>query len=131
MFLDTLADHSRNQPDKVAIQFINAAPVTYGALRLVVNRTAHYLLALGITPGDRVAAQLPKGLPFIYLHLASAQIGAVFLPLNPDYPKAELRYFLADSSARLLFADRGKQPEIDAILPDLPALEKLICIDPG
>ncbi len=131
MFLDTLADHCRNQPDKLAIQFINRPPVTYGELETAVNRTASHLLALGIAPGDRVAAQLPKCLPFIYLHLAAAQIGAIFLPLNPDYPMAELHYFLADSSARLLFADRRKQPEIDAIAPDLPALERALFLDPA
>lgn len=131
MFLDTLADHCQNQPDKLAIQFFDGPPVAYSQLAETVNRTANYLLALGIAPGDRVAAQLPKSLPFIYLHLATAQIGAIFLPLNPDYPKAELRYFLADSSARLLFADGRKQAEIDAIRPDLPALERAVFIDPA
>ena len=130
MFLDILADHCRNQPDKVAIQFINGAPITYGALQATVNCTAHELLALGITPGDRVAVQLPKCMPFIYLHLAAAQIGAIFLPLNPAYPIRELRYFLADSRARILFADWQKQPAIDTIRPELPALESLVCIDP-
>ena len=131
MFLDTLADHCRNQPNKLAIQFFDGPPVAYSQLAEAVNRTANHLLALGIAPGDRVAAQLPKCLPFIYLQLAAAQIGAIFLPLNPDYPKAELRYFLADSSARLLFADRGKQPAIDAIRPSLPALEEALFIDPA
>lgn len=41
MFLDTLADHCRIQPDKVAIQFVDSPPVTYGALEATVNRTAH------------------------------------------------------------------------------------------
>lgn len=130
MFLDTLADHCRVQPGKLAIQFIDDPPVTYGVLADTVNRTGNYLISLGIAPGDRVAAQLPKCLPFIYLHLAAAQIGAIFLPLNPAYPKAEMRYFLADSGARLLFADREVQPEIDAIQSELPALETLVFIDP-
>ena len=88
MFLDTLAQHSRRQPDKVAIQFFDGPPVTYGALEATVNRTADYLLSLDIARGDRVAVQLPKCLPFIYLHLAAMRIGAIFLPLNPAYPTA-------------------------------------------
>jgi len=131
MFLDTLADHCRNQPDKVAIQFINGPPVTYGELETAVNRTANYLLSLGIAPGDRLAVQLPKSLPFIYLHLAAAQIGAIFLPLNPAYPGAELRYFLADSGARILFADGRKRSEIESTRPALPALETTLFIDPA
>ena len=129
MFLDTLADHCRNQPDKVALQFIGAQPVTYGELAAAVNRTADYLLALGIQPGDRVAVQLPKCLPFIYFHLAAVQIGAIFLPLNPAYPSAELRYFLADSGARLFVADAADQSRIDPITDDLPEHRVTISID--
>ncbi len=131
MFLDTLAQHSRNQPEKVAVQFIGGPPVTYGALAETVDRTGNYLRSLGIARGDRVAAQLPKCMPFIYLHLAAAQIGAIFLPLNPAYPRTELRYFLADSGTRLLFADRQLQPEIEAIEPELPALNRCVFIDPA
>ncbi len=124
MFLDTLADHCRNQPDKVALQFIGTQPVTYGELAAAVNRTADYLLALGIQPGDRVAVQLPKCLPFIYFHLAALQIGAIFLPLNPAYPSAELRYFLADSGARLLIADAADQSKLDPLTDSLPDHQK-------
>ena len=120
MFLDTLAGHCRNQPGKVAIQFVNGAPVTYGELAETVDRAGSYLISLGISPGDRVAVQLPKCLPFIYLHLAAARIGAVFLPLNPAYPTAELRYFLADSGARVLFADAKDQSSIDSMTDALP-----------
>ncbi len=120
MFLNTIADHCRNQPDKLALQFIDGAPITYGELAKAVNRSADYLLSLGIEPGDRVAVQLPKCLPFIYFHLAAMQIGAIFLPLNPAYPAAELRYFLADSGARLLIADAQDQAKLDPITDALP-----------
>lgn len=124
MFLDTLAQHYRDQPEKVALQFIGGQPVSYGKLQAAVNRTANYLLSLGIGPGDRVAAQLPKCLPFIYFHLASVQIGAVFLPLNPAYPAAELRYFLEDSGARLLIADAADQSKLDPVTDSLPEHQK-------
>ncbi|MYD08621.1 MAG: AMP-binding protein [Chloroflexi bacterium] len=128
MFLDTLADHCRNQPDKTALQFLDGQPVAYGQLEVAVNRTANYLLSLGIQPGDRIAVQLPKCLPFIYFHLATLQIGAIFLPLNPAYPTAELRYFLADSAARLLIADAADQARLDGLTESLPDHQKTIYI---
>ena len=128
MFLDTLAQHFRNQPDKIALQFIDGQPVTYGQLEAAVNGAADYLLSLGIQPGDRVAVQLPKCLPFIYFHLATVQIGAVFLPLNPAYPTAELRYFLADSAARLLIAAAADQAKLDPLAESLPDHQKTIYI---
>ena len=131
MFLDTLSQHCRFQPDKVAIQFVDGPPVTYGTLEATANRTADYLLSLGIARGDRVAVQLPKCLSFIYLHLAAMRIGAIFLPLNPAYPAAELRYFLADSEARLLIADRHKRHQIKTIQSELPSLEQSVFINPS
>ncbi len=128
MFLDTLAQHCREQPEKVAIEFQGARPVTYGRLAETVKRTGNYLISLGVEPGDRLAVQLPKCLAFIYLHLAAVEIGAVFLPLNPAYPAAELRYFLADSGARLLFAGSEKRRTIESLRRELPSLQKTIFI---
>ena len=136
MFLDTLAGHYRAYADKTAIEFAappgeNAA-VSYRQLEERVNRTANYLLALGVRRGERVAVQLPKGAAFVDVHLAAMQIGAVFLPLNPAYPPAELRYFLADAAARVLIADARQRAALEPLAADLPALEQAIFIDlPG
>ncbi len=124
MFLDTLAAHCRQQPHKIALNFQGGAPISYGELDAASARAAAFLLAQGIKPGDRVAAQLPKCLSFITLHLATMQIGAIFLPLNPAYPPRELRYFLEDAGARLFIADAARRTQLEALLPELPALER-------
>ena len=128
MFLDSLARNCRDQPDKVAIEFQGSRAVTYGQLAETLVQTGNYLIDLGIQPGDRVAVQLPKCLPFIYLQLAAVEVGAVFLPLNPAYPPAELRYFLADSGARLLFAGSETQRAIESLQRELPSLQRAIFI---
>ena len=127
MFLDTLAQHYQDIPDKTAIALLGDSGqilVSYSQLEERVNRSANYLLSLGIEPGDRVAVQLSKCLPFIYFHLAAMQIGAIFLPLNPAYPVAELRYFLADSGAKLFIADAKDQSRLDPITDPLPDHKK-------
>ncbi|MDE2952638.1 MAG: AMP-binding protein [Chloroflexota bacterium] len=126
MFLDTLERHYRDLPEKTAIELISDAGqlrVTYAQLEAHVNRTADYLLSVGVKRGDRVAVQLPKSLPFIYFHLAAMQVGAIFLPLNPAYPEAELRYFLEDSGASVFVADAKDQGMVDAAIDGLPAGE--------
>ena len=58
MFLDSLRKNCRNQPQKLAIEFVSDAgrqQVSYAQLEERVNRTAHYLRLLGIQSGDRVA----------------------------------------------------------------------------
>ena len=131
MFLDAIAANCRANPHKTALQFSEGEAVSYAQLAETTSRTAHFLLAQGLKAGDRVAVQLPKCLPFIYLHLAAMQIGAVFLPLNPAYPPAELRYFLADAGARLFIADEAKQAAFAEMIASLPALQGAIFIDVG
>ena len=123
MFLDTLTRHYQDCPEKTAIELIGDSGllhVTYAQLETHVNRSANYLLSLGVKRGDRVAAQLPKSLPFIYFHLAAMQVGAIFLPLNPAYPESELRYFLEDSGASVFIADAKDASMINALTDDLP-----------
>ena len=111
MFLDA-HDFCRTQPDK-AIEFVDECfaerqVVSYGELERKVLKTMAMLQAKGIQPGDRVALQLPKCLPFVYLYLAIMRLGAICLPLNTGYPPRELAYFLADAEASLLFADEAR-----------------------
>lgn len=127
MFLDQLHQHCLTQPDKVAIEMIEETGtplqrVTYGELEQTVLRTMAMLRAKGVAPGDRVALQLPKCLPFVYLHLAIMRLGAISLPLNPAYPTRELAYFLEDAEVRLLFADSQVRESVLPLLRQLPAL---------
>lgn len=135
MFLDTLADNFIKHPNKIAIEFISddgtIATLTYRQLDQTINRTANYLKSLGVQTGDRIAVQLPKCLSFIYIHLATMQIGAIFLPLNPAYPLTELTYFLEDAEASILIADQTTDSDINTILPNLPAIQHCQFIDPS
>lgn len=127
-FLETLAENCRRRPDKVAIEISDApnSTVTYGQLEENVQQTMAYLQHKGVNRGDRVALQLPKGLPFIYLHLAIMRLGAVSLPLNPDYPPRELTYFLDDADVALFVAHETNRETVDAIRPKLPNLHEVV-----
>ncbi len=124
LFLDRLRQHSLSQPDKVAIELLTATgpqSLRYGELEAQVQRCMAWLQALGLRPGACVATQLPTCLAFVQLHLAICRLGALHLPLNPAFPVAELRYFLADSGATLFF-HAGGHPDaasVTEVNPDL------------
>lgn len=134
-FLKTLLHNCQTYPDKPALEFIyrpesgDKRIVSYGQLEETVKRTMHYLRQMGVQPGERVALQLPKCLPFLYLHLATLRLGAVTLPLNPAYPQHELRYFLSDSGASLFVGAAATEAELTPTLAELPALRKTIFLD--
>ena len=132
MFLDTLIDNCKAFPDKVALEFLDEtdSTITYKQLGQRTNRTTHYLQSLGVQTGDRVAVQLPKCMPFIDIHLAAIQLGAIFLPLNPAYPLTELTYFLEDSGASVFIGHHSNKPQLETAVSALPAMQHCIFIDP-
>jgi malonyl-CoA/methylmalonyl-CoA synthetase len=79
--------------------------LSYGALEDGVGRLAALLLAKGVGVGDRVAAQTAKSPQGLMLYLASLQIGAVFLPLNPAYTASEIAYFRQDAEPALFVTE--------------------------
>jgi malonyl-CoA/methylmalonyl-CoA synthetase len=83
----------------------DGSELSYGALEDGVGRLATLLVAKGVGVGDRVAAQTAKSPQGLMLYLASLQIGAVFLPLNPAYTASEIAYFRDDAEPALFVTD--------------------------
>jgi len=90
-----------NNPNKIALETADATALTYGGLIERSGRAANALVALGVEPGDRVAAQVDKSTDAIVLALACLRAGAALLPLNTAYTLAELEYFLGDAEPAL------------------------------
>ncbi|MFN0264493.1 malonate--CoA ligase [Tepidamorphus sp. 3E244] len=93
----------------------------------VSGRFANTLVALGVKPGDRVAAQVPKSIEALMLYLGAVRAGAVFLPLNTAYTENEIGYFLSDAEPALFVADpkRGDAMRAVAEQNHVPAFETL------
>ena len=92
-------------PGQTVIDPPGRPKVSYGALADGAARLAALLQAKGVAPGDRVAVQSEKCPEGVMLYLAILKVGAVLLPLNTAYTKAEVDYFLADAEPKLFVAD--------------------------
>jgi len=99
-----LSESSKKYRGKPAILF-EGRPFTFLEIDEEIRRRAAWLRNLGIAKGDRVAIQLPKSMEFIFIHLAVLSLGAITLPLNPDYSPEEVTYYLTDSGASLFIND--------------------------
>ena len=75
--------------------------ISYGSLCDQVKGVAEALAAHGIRRGDRVGMALPNGLPTIVAFLAASEAGTA-APLNPSYREEEFRFYLEDTSAKVL-----------------------------
>src|SRR5277367_30174 len=102
-------------PDKLALETQDATALTYGELFKRSAQAANALVALGVKPGDRVAAQIEKSTDMIVVTLACLRAGAVLLPLNTAYTLAELEYFLGDAEPALTLCRPDRLKAIGAL----------------
>ena len=71
---------------------------TYGEIEALTGRLTARLQVLGVAPGERVLAQTDKSVEALVLYFATIRAGAIYLPLNVDYTRAELDYFASDAT---------------------------------
>ncbi len=79
--------------------------LAYAPWNAQANRLAHYLIGLGVRPGQRIALCVEKGLAMFVGLLAILKAGAAYVPLDPAYASARLDHILGDAAPRLLLCD--------------------------
>src|SRR4030088_311257 len=118
-----------DDPNRLAIETVDGQHITYGDLIARAGQTANVLLARGVKPGDRVAAQTEKSVAGLVLYLATVRAGAAYLPLNTAYTLNELDYFIGDAEPSLVVCDPAKADGIGAIAAKVGA--KVETLDAG
>jgi malonyl-CoA/methylmalonyl-CoA synthetase len=96
---------AKGAPDAPFLERPDGRVDSYADLMAHTGRLANALVARGVKPGDRVAAQVEKSPENLYLYLATVRAGAVFLPLNTAYTAAEVDYFVSDAEPALVVGD--------------------------
>jgi len=111
--------------------------LTHRELYDQVSRIAQGLLALGVKPGDRVAAYLPNMPEAVSAMLAAASIGASFSTCSPDFGVQGVLDRFGQIAPAVLFAADGyfySGKEIDSldkvreIAAGLPSLKRVVVV---
>lgn len=114
----------KNHPNSVAAIFENDQ-ITYSELDQKSTALANHLLSIGVKTGTVIGLSLLPNIHLLVGILAILKVGAVYLPLDPNYPLERLKYMLNDAKPDFLltesaFIDRFKDFSNPTIL-----LEKL------
>jgi len=87
---------------------------------------------LGVECGDRVAIVSDPRPEWIIADFAILTGGYVSVPIYPTLPAAQMRYILADSSARVaVVADDVQAEKIISVWAELSNLRAVVVMDPG
>ena len=98
--LTRTAEHYGDRP---AIK-LDDLVLTYSELQDGARRVAALLKSKGVKSGDRVGLVLPNVPSFPVLFYGALAIGAVVVPMNPLLKGREVKYYLEDSGASIVFA---------------------------
>ncbi|MCZ9883596.1 Pls/PosA family non-ribosomal peptide synthetase [Arthrobacter sp. B2a2-09] len=76
--------------------------LSYEELDARANRLAHYLVALGVSPGDRIALLFDDAVRSYVSMLAVLKAHAVYVPLDPAFPSERIAYIAADADVTMI-----------------------------
>ena len=100
---DWLVRRALLRPDGVAlIDGDSGDQITYAALERSAGELTEALVAMGLRRGDRVALLMENSPAMVEMLFATANLGAVAVPLNFRLSAPELAYILADAGASVL-----------------------------
>ncbi|MFD6450751.1 amino acid adenylation domain-containing protein [Nocardia sp. NPDC060220] len=109
--------NAATNPSAPAVLWEPTGQLTYGELAADVLAVAGALREAGVTPGDSVAVQLPKGPDQVVAVLGVLAAGAVYVPIGFDQPAARRAEILSTADAVAVLTVGG------ARIPDARAID--------
>ena len=94
----------RGRADAIALEFADET-YTFGDLDSRSNSLAHFLIAQGFTPGDRLCVYLSNCVEMVDIYLACIKTGVIFVPINILYRNREISHILRDAEPRAIVSD--------------------------
>jgi long-chain acyl-CoA synthetase len=105
--------------------------LSYAELDRLADEAAAALRALGVEPGDRVAAALPNDLDIVVAFHGAMRAGAVWVGVNRALARPEKAYILSDSGASVLLCDPETADQLEGERGRLPALREVVVAEGG
>lgn len=99
---------------------------SYSEVAAVVSRTAAVLRARGVRPGDRVGVMSPNHPASVFTLFALARLGAIMVPVNPDYGVDEARYVFNHAEVCGVVCAPSALPVVQAACGSLAAMPWLM-----
>jgi long-chain acyl-CoA synthetase len=104
MLIDVLYASARAHPRATAVVH-GPERSSYAELADRVERLAHGLAGRGVRDGHAVALMLANGLDYVTSFFAVTGLGAVVVPLNPQFKRAELEFCFRSCGVRAVICD--------------------------
>lgn len=92
-------------PDAIALRDVESnTEYSYRTLERDSNRLANYLARQGIGEDDHIVLCLARSYEMLTGILACLKLGAVYIPLDPDYPEQRIQAIIDNAHARAMIS---------------------------
>ena len=115
-------------PERLAL-VVGQRRLTYAELGEEIDRAARALAVNGVSSGDRVGIYFQNCVEQLALYFACFRLGAIGVPVNPEYQRAEVVHALGHCGARLLVRHRQMAAETTGLELELPRLTRTVVLD--
>ena len=131
---DIVDDIAINDPQRLAMIWTNPAGeerrYTFADIKRLSDKTANYLISLGIGKGDMVLTILKRHYQFWYVSVALHKIGAVMVPATFMLTKGDIEYRVRSASIKaIICTDENGVCESTDEATDIPSLETKIVVN--
>jgi long-chain acyl-CoA synthetase len=102
--------------DQIALTFIDETGISYRDLGNKIEETVALLSILGIERGDKVA-MIGENMPnWAIAYLSTICMGAIAVPILPDFHENEVQNILSHSESKILFASKKQIARLKTIV---------------
>lgn len=110
-----------------AMALVGQTPFTYNEVYSNIQALIVFFEKLGVKPGDKIAL-LSTNMPnWGMAYYATTFMGAVVVPMLPDFSEYEIENILRHSEAKLVFVSKGLLPKIKNL--DIDSLHHKLAIE--
>ena len=112
-FYELIRAQAERTPSRTAVVDTRQR-LTYADLEQRSNQLAHYLLTLGVGPGQRVGVAVERTANLVSTTLGILKTGAAYVPLDPDFPQDRLAFMCKDAALSWVVTEEATRARIPA-----------------
>lgn len=102
----------RKDADREALAYLDTS-MSYGELNQRANQVARYLQKAGVERGTRVGFSMDRSPEMVVTLLGILKAGAVYVPLDPQYPETRLRFMIEDGELDIVITQEKLRSRFD------------------
>nr|WP_315254431.1 non-ribosomal peptide synthetase [uncultured Flavobacterium sp.] len=108
--VDLFEDQVSKTPENIAILFEDVK-LTYAELNAKANQLAHFLKEQGVQAGSNIVLCFDSHLEMAIVGIIGIlKLGAVYVPIDPDYPQDRINYIIKNSEAKFIITNSIDTP---------------------